>query len=200
MFAGQILNLFSNEEIMHITSILQKLPDSKNSGKFYAYTNGFVPTDLIYPAIDRLVIKKCEKVFNKSIKVFHGMMLKEKTPWRIHSDYVKGDDDPDIAILIPLNVEELNTHTIIFNEKCLDSFPQFILNNNKLEHNAKDLYNNLCSHDTVDHLEYVSLLAAYKWLPGSMIYWDRRLLHCSDNFLKAGIKEKTALVFFTTNK
>lgn len=200
MSAGQLLNVFSTAEIDTIRSVLDKLPDHKNSGEFKAYTNGFEPKDFIYPAINQLVIKRCESALGSSLKVLHGMLLKEKTPWSIHTDYVKGDSDPNIAILIPLNTEELNTHTVVFNEKCSDSFPQFILNNNKLEHNAKDLYNSLCSHETVDHLEYVSLLAAYKWIPGSMIYWDRRLLHSSDDFLKTGIKEKTALVIFTTKK
>jgi hypothetical protein len=45
----------------------------------------------------------------------------------------------------------------------------------------------------------VSLYAVYKWKIGSVIAWDRKLLHCSDNFLVNGVKEKTALVIFTNN-
>jgi hypothetical protein len=198
--SNQILNIFTIDEIQFLVKFLNKLPDSHNSGReFFAYTNGFTQKDFVYPAIHKLVIKKIETVLDKKINLLCGMLLKEEKPWLIHSDYIKGDDNPHLAIVIPLNTEELNTHTIIFNEECLDKFENFILNNNKLENNASNLYNNLCSHESIEHLEYVSLLNAYKWHPGSIIYWDRKLLHCSDNFLQNGISQKTALVIFTTN-
>ena len=72
------------------------------------------------------------------------------------------------------------------------------MNNKPLDYNAKELHNTLCSHESVEHLEYVSLKDAYQWIPGSIIYWGGKLLHSSDNFLVNGITEKQALVFFTT--
>ncbi len=197
--AGQLLDIFTRDELINLLQILTKLPDRKNRDEFRAYTNGFQTKDFVYPAIDKLVIKKIETVLGIKINLLHGMLLKEEKPWEIHTDYVKGDNNPGLAILIPLNIEELDTHTVVFNEQCLDSFENFILTNKKLENNAKDLYNNLCSHETVDRLEYVSLLSAYNWRSGSMIYWDRKLLHSSDNFLQNGIKQKLALVLFNTN-
>jgi hypothetical protein len=199
--AGQILDVFSTVEISEIIGVLKKLPINEKFLVDQNYIDGFQKKDLIYPYIKEKVLKKLEVIFNKPINLLHGMLLKEEKPWVIHTDYIKKDDPaPDLAIVIPLNTEEINTHTVVFNEECLDNFNNFILNNNKLENNAKNLYNNLCSHEDIDRLEYVSLLSAYKWHPGSIIYWDRKLLHCSDNFLKAGIKEKTALVIFTTSK
>jgi hypothetical protein len=197
--AGQLVDIFTPEESVNILHILTKLPNSKNTGDFKAYTNGFQTKDFIYPAMDKLVIKKIETALGIKINLLHGMLLKEETPWGIHTDYVKGDDNPGLAILIPLNTEDSDTHTVVFNQQCLDRFDNFILTNKKLENNAKDLYNNLCSHETISRLEYVSLLAAYKWYSGSIIYWDRKLLHSSDNFLQNGIKQKSALVLFTTN-
>jgi hypothetical protein len=198
--AGSILNVFTENEIIKISAILSKLPDQKNTGEFHAYANGFQKKDLIYPAMKKLALEKIETVLEHPINLLHGMLLKEEHPWEIHTDYIKKDDPaPDLAILIPLNIEEINTHTVVFNEECLDNFDNFILNNNKLENNAKHLYNNLCSHETIDRLEYVSLQGAYKWIPGSVIYWNRKLLHSSDNFLQNGISQKTALVLFTTN-
>jgi len=199
--AGQILNVFSTVEILEIIGVLKKLPIKEKFLVDQNYIDGFQKKDLIYPYIKEKVLKKLEVIFNKPINLLHGMLLKEEKPWVIHTDYIKKDDPaPDLAIVIPLNTEEINTHTVVFNEECLDNFNNFILNNNKLENNAKNLYNNLCSHETIDRLEYVSLLSAYKWHPGSIIYWDRKLLHSSDDFLKEGIKEKTALVIFTTSK
>ena len=196
---GQILNVFSEDEINLISTGLHKLSDAKNTGDFFAYTNGFTKNDLIYPAMKKIVLDKLENVFNRPLHLVHGMLLKEKRPWDIHTDYIKGDNSPDMAILISLNTEDLNTHTVVFNEECTDNFDSFILNNNKLEINAKDLYNNLCSHETVDRLEYVSLMGVYKWISRSIIYWDRKLLHCSDNFLQNNVNEKIALVLFTEN-
>jgi hypothetical protein len=195
--AGQILSMFTNDELKLVHNSLLKLPDRKNLGDFHAYTNGFQQTDYIYPMIRKLILEKLEKVLDKKLNLTHGMLLKEEIPWTIHTDYNKGDSDPGLAILLPLNTEEVNTHTVVFNEESTTTFNDFVLNNNKLETNAKDLYNNLCSHEDIDNLEYVSLLGAFKWIPGSVIYWDRKLLHCSDNFLQQGIKIKTGLVIFT---
>lgn len=82
-----------------------------------------------------------------------------------------------------------------------DTFGQtYMSNNTKLINNAVGLHDTLLSHETVERLEYVSLLGAFKWLPGSVIYWDRKLLHASDNFLKNNVTEKTALVLFTNSQ
>ena len=194
--AGQILDVFSIEEIKKIFSVLSKLPDVENLGEFKAgYTNGFQPGDLVYPFIKKTVLERLEKVLGISINLTHGMLLKESKPWPIHTDYDKGDNHPSIAIVIPLNTEELLTHTVVFNQESTDG--NYFLTNKKLENNASDLYNNLCSHEPVDKLEKLSLLGAYKWIPGSVIYWDRKLLHCSDNFLANDVKIKYGLVLFT---
>ena len=195
--AGQILSVFTEDEIKFISNALSRLPNAENSGEFFGYTNGFRENDLIYPLIKRKVMTKLENVLGCQLKLTHGMLLKEEKPWPIHSDYSKGDSNPGTAIIIPLNTVEVNTHTVVFNEECTTGLKDYILNNNKLEHNAKDLYNNLCSHETIDNLEYVSLMGAYKWIPGSIIFWDRKLLHCSDNFLQNGLDTKTGLVIFT---
>ncbi len=195
--ATQFFDVFSSDEIVQITNTVERLSDKANSGKFFAYTNGFRQTDYIFPFIKKIVLTKLEKLINEKINLFVGMFLKEEIPWLIHTDYVKGDLKPKGAFLIPLCNE--NTHTVIFNEECLTSFENYLQVNKKLKKNAKNLYDTLCSHETEDRLEHVSLYAAYKWQPGSVIYWDRKLLHCSDNFLINGIKEKTALVIFTND-
>ena len=198
VFADQFFDVFSADEIKLLTMALSKIKDQPNSGNsIKAYTNGFGPTDLIFPLIKEKVINKVESLIGRNINLYTGMMLKESVPWEIHTDYIKGDQDPDLGILIPLNLEPVDTHTVLFNEPCLNSFQQYISENTKLENNAKDLHNNLMSHETVDNLEYVSLAKIARWVPGSAICWDRKLLHASDNFISAGIQEKTALVLFT---
>jgi len=196
--AGQLLDVFQPEEIQSVLAALTKLKDAPNIGEqFKAYTNGFQPTDLIYPFIKRKILDRLETLLDRPIRLVHGMLLKEKKPWGIHTDYVKGDTNPDMGILIPLNEQPVDTHTVVFNESCTDNFDIYMSNNTKSINNAVDIHDTLLSHETTERLEYVSLLGAFKWHPGSVIYWDRKLLHASDNFLKNNVSEKTALVLFT---
>lgn len=189
--------MFSPLEIAQITTAMRKLQDQPNDGAFFAYTNGFKQNDYIFPLIKKIVLNKIEKLIDEKICLTVGMYLIEEIPWLIHTDYPNSDQKPKGVFLIPLCNE--NTHTVIFNEECLTNFAHFLEENKKLENNAKNLYNTLCGHETENRLEYVSLHAAYKWHPGSVIYWDRKLLHCSDNFLINGVKQKTALVLLTND-
>ena len=198
--AGQILDVFSTTEIEQFNFALSKLKNSPNQGKnFQAYTNGFKPTDLIYAFIKKNVLDKIEKILAQDLNLTHGMHLKEHSPWNIHTDYVKGDLNPGLAVLIPLNTDIIITHTVIFNECCTDSFENYIRDHEKIKNNSVNLHHDIMSHETIDRLEYVSINGIYKWHPGCVIYWDRKLLHSSDNFLINGITEKTALVLFTNN-
>jgi hypothetical protein len=198
--AGQILDVFSIQEIQTLDDALIKLADAPNHGQdFYAYTNGFRAGNLIYPFINKMVINKIQKVLNQAIKLTTGMHLKEQSPWPIHTDYVKGDQNPNMAILIPLNIQLIPTHTVIFNECCQDSFDNYRRDHSKIKNNSVELHKDIMSHENIDYLEYVSTHGIYKWIPGSVIYWDRKLLHSSDNFLLNGLTEKTALVLFTNN-
>jgi len=160
---------------------------------------GFHSTDLIYPAIKKIVISKLEGVLDTKLNLTLGTYLKEFKPFGIHTDYVKGDKNPGLAILVPLNKEPLDTSTVIFNEECTSTFADFQKEHTKLQNNARHLAQSLMSHEPVNKLEYVSLLAVAHWEPGSVIAWDRRLLHSSDNFLANNVKEKRALVLFFNN-
>ena len=198
--AGQFLDVFTANELRSIQSALQKLTDAPNQDNdFYAYTNGFVTTDPIYPFVKKTVLSKLELILGRELKLTHGMYLKEHHPWRIHTDYVKEDLAPDLALLIPLNTSDLPTHTVMFNQTCCDSFEQYIKEHKPVENNAVDLQHTLMSHETVERLKYVSLQGAYRWIPGSVICWDRKLLHSSDNFVNSGLLEKHALVLFTNH-
>jgi hypothetical protein len=198
--AGQILDVFSTVEIEKFNFALSKLKNSPNQGEqFRAYTNGFEPKDVIYPFVKKNVLDKLAKILTQDLKLTHGMHLKEQIPWGIHTDYVKGDMNPGLAVLIPLNTDIVSTHTVIFNECCIDSFENYIRDHDKVKNNSVNLHSNLMSHETINRLEYVSTSGIYKWHPGCIIYWDRKLLHSSDNFLINGVTEKTALVLFTNN-
>jgi hypothetical protein len=201
--AGKVQDLFSAEKLLNIKSVLSKLPDalpSRGKSARRAYTNGIDDKHLLYPWVQKEIAQPIKNALNIDFKVTVAMHLKEFSPWGIHTDYDKGDSDPYLAFLIPLEIYgpvESKTHTVIFNEECLDSFSIFKENNKKVENNATDLSNSLCSHCNKQDLEYVSLLQAVEWNIGDLIFWDQKLLHSSDNFLDSNIIEKQAIVIFS---
>lgn len=199
--SGQLYSVFTTEELKNLNNLLDKLSNSpcleQEINLTYGYTNGFMIRDPMYMIIKKTVIQRIELLLGKKIQLHIGMILKSVMPFGIHTDYVKGDLQPDLAILIPLNITDLATHTIIFNEECLDNFSNYLSQADQLEVNAKSLHKTLCSHETQHRLERVSVQGIHKWTPGSVIYWDRKLLHCSDNYIDRDIKEKRALVLFT---
>jgi alpha-ketoglutarate-dependent taurine dioxygenase len=200
--AGQLLNVFSQTEIDKIISALKKLPNAPNTGSFRAYTNGFNQGEIMYHIMDKLVFQKLQKQLNRDSQVRQGMYLKEQVPWVIHTDYATEKNyRPDLVYLIPLQVmcdDPLvgKTHTVVFDQSCETDFAEYKQTHNTLLHNAMHLFEQHCSHCRVKDLEYVSAKGVYEWQIGSVIYWDNRLLHCSDNFIKNYVKEKQALVLF----
>ena len=204
---GHIKNVFAPEVVDNLLGILNRLPNTPNSGNLSrAYTNGFQPGDPAYLAVRRIVLDPLERLFDNQLPRLHvGMFLKEHTPWEIHSDYNKGDQNPNVAILIPLQIisddSAGKTHTIIFNEQSTDNSMQDYLKSNPIvpKYPATELHQQYLDHVPEEQLNYLSLALVAEWSPGDVIYWDRRLLHASDNFVKNGVGEKYALVLFFTD-
>jgi len=197
-------NVFNSDEITLLKKGLDKLPNTITTWSEnlvnYSYLNAFDKNHFVYPLIKKVVINKLEDKLKKKIQVSQGFYWKTRNAAIIHTDYGKtfGDEkNPSGNYLIPFT--EGNTHTIVFNEECTDSFEEYIQQNKELENNATHLFNDYCTHETYERLKYVSLLNIYKWDIGSVIHWDRKLLHCSDNFLNNGLLEKSALLLFTNN-
>jgi len=197
---GQVFGVFDQQEVAQLLMLLSRLPDRKTTVN--AYTNGFTRDDIAYQLINKLVCSRLEKILQTQIDVHVGMFLKEDVPWYIHTDYIKGDDDPGQAILVPLEILpsfEHATHTLIFNEECKTTFTDFVNTTHPVENNAGNIFDEHYSHGNIKELEHVSVKMICRWEPGSIIYWDRTLLHASDNFLKNGVTEKRALVLFASN-
>jgi alpha-ketoglutarate-dependent taurine dioxygenase len=202
---GKIANFVEPNKLKNLYTAFKSLPDQENTGgtKFRAYTNGISPGHHLYDYINNQLSDILSQVAGTKISITVAMLIKEQVPWEIHTDYNKGDQYPGTAFLIPIDWDgPVNsfTHTVIFNQECTTNFTDFLEKNNKVVPNALQLKNNLCSHVSDEHLEHVSLLDAYRWNPGDLIFWDRKLLHCSDNFINQDIVEKRALVIFTSNQ
>lgn len=187
--AFEITNFLNESEIFVLEKIQKKLEKNLNqSNEKKAYTNGFD-----YNLIKKLIQPKLNKIFG-TFGVTDCMILEEFIPWAIHTDYIKKDSKPYYACLIPLSYEGKITHTIVFNEVATtanwkEELPDI---NYKFDNDTLSLLD----HCPEEQLKKVSLYNKYKWERGNLIAWNRTLLHTSDNFIKAGITIKTALVLF----
>lgn len=181
-------NSFSQlEKLIEKTTVEKTL----NDGIKKAYTTGI---DSKFNQIIKSILSIEPVIGDYEIHV--SMLLEEFTPWVIHTDYNKGDDNPGYAVLIPL--ETVDSNTVIFNEECLDDFELYKKTNTHKENNASSLKSSILSHIDKEDLKYVSVKSIEKWEKGKLIVWDRKLLHTSDNFLQNNIETKRAFVMFTS--
>ncbi len=209
MNAGQIENVFSIDEVSRILSVLSKIPTQPRH--LDIRTNGFTEKDLIFQAINRLVISKINSRSEHKIKKLTvGMQMIANEPFAIHTDFAgKPDSGYGTAYLIPLYMKGDNiksaSSTIIFNEystEHTDLKPYIESSPPMPEINARSIWHLVPEAQDPKKdswAEYLSVKLIAEWKIGSLIYWDRRLYHASDNFLNKGIIEKSALVLFASD-
>jgi hypothetical protein len=206
MISEHLFDVFSKEELNAIKIIAEKISQQKHPTHSNTYTNGFTPIDPIYPAIKKLVIDKINQ--HSAIKIQKltvGQILQTQNPFGVHSDFMgKGDNGEGQAFLIPLwqtpePNDENRTTTIVFDQTWTTSqlMSDYIATNpDKPTNNAESIWEKHMGHDSKIHAEYLSVKMLCPWIYGSVISWNRRLLHSSNNFPAFGIEEKCALVLF----
>ncbi len=68
--------------------------------------------------------------------------------------------------------------------------------------NDKDIdikvYEKYMTHQPYDDCKSLEIDKAFSWEPGNLLVWDRVRIHCSDNFLKNGIDNKTCIALFSS--
>jgi hypothetical protein len=208
--AQHIHNVFDLDEVERIKKLLSLIPAQDHIKNRSIVTNGFTSKDPIYLAIKKLVIDRintvCEhKVSNLTV----GMHLITRDPFGIHSDAPgKGDNGSGIAYLVPLEMvrndsAKPTSSTIIFDQVWTDttSIEDYIASGpDKVATPATDVWHMLSEKCDPAWAPYLSVKLVAEWQIGSVIVWDRRLLHASDDFLAAGLIEKSALVLFTNSQ
>ncbi len=132
------------------------------------------------------------------------MQLIARDPYRIHTDFLdKNDNGFGYGFLIPLYTtpdSTENSFTVVFNEgSTLSNQLKDYVDTNppKPTSNAESIWH-LLPDDPLEYAKYLSVCLVGEWIPGSVIYWDRRMFHSSDDFRRKGILEKSALVIFTS--
>lgn len=157
-----------------------------------AFTSGMNRN--FYPMLKKMLNKYIDM---SALDIHVAFLLDSFKPWSIHTDYPKGDREPAIAILIPFIT--IDTHTVIFNEECLDDYEIYYKEYPPLPPDISAVsHAKLMSHIKPDLLSKVTIRSIEPWIEGKIITWDRKLLHCSDNYKGKGIKSKQAAVIFTS--
>jgi len=210
--AGRVDGVFSKEELLEVVKYLSNMPKSFTSmtGNSFAAISQQHP---MYLWFCKKIFDRIRKLTSVDIQLLFGSYLNESTPWVLHSDHYHGSvGQPYMAFLIPLSVNEdmdqvEKTNTVIFNEQDVYvdhavghkswSDQLWKANRQPKENNALSLKNGLLSHLPDDDLECLTVNTVANWKLGSVIYWDERLLHSSDNFIKNDAQSKQALVIHT---
>lgn len=113
-----------------------------------------------------------------------------------HSDkgYTKGGR----TFIIPL--EQCNGHTIVFNqlqEMNIYNDTFFTDAPNVNEPISKEDISRYLSNLSDIQLQKLSIETIFSWNTGDVLIFDRKKIHCSDDFVKNNIKQKRGLVIWS---
>ena len=208
--SGIINDFFTEVELTPVLKYFINMPQAAG----FAYGAGINEDHLMYKWFVKKVFAKIQETFGKHVQLATVNYVNEHVPVNLHSDYYHSYRDigtPHLAMLIPITVNDSEdfsnpVHTIIFNEEdaCIDKVRGLSWNKRKWEETRTRKENNAVqykdahlSHINNYDLECLTVQGIFEWKFGSLIYWDERLLHTSDNFTKNNIKSKQALVLHT---
>jgi len=213
--SGKEDNFWSEKELIYINNYLSRLPNFTKT-KYNTISVGGITSDHpLYNWFIKNVFSKIQKVFGKNLRFTFGEFLFETSPVTLHSDYFfksqyKNKNEPYMTFLIPIAVNNdykqvEKTNTIIFNEiDTVDDnidgdWPDYSWKSDRTikKNNVLETCYDLVSHIEREDLECLTLREILNWKEGSLLYWDSKLLHCSDNFLLKDVKSKSAIVIHT---
>jgi hypothetical protein len=209
MNAFQQFDVFTETELAMIKNVAKKIPRQKHNWDD-VYSNGFTRNDPIFPIFEKLVFDKINATCPVKIKnITVAMTLVTRNPFGIHSDFSnKGDSGHGYAFIVPLDQTPMPgksiiepSCTIVFDQSSMTSLIDkfFTAEIPVGKPTAEHIWEKHCTHTKKEHLEKLSISIIAPWIYGSVIGWDRTLLHTSDDCPKKNILEKTGLVIFTSN-
>jgi hypothetical protein len=170
---------------------------------FYAVYREELPNEITNATIADDTLPKITEIVNRYYDLSqqhlkHAFRLISPIPCQIHSDYGHDDSDsdinPSIVILIPF---QSDSHTIVFNQECLTHFRDYKLTHSPLVDNGIDPVRDGLTHIDPANLAYVSIKSKEKWEEGKLIVFDRKLLHCSDDFKATVAKKEAAVLWYS---
>ena len=155
-----------------------------------------------------IIQPKLEATFGDNIIASHIHVLDSHFPYGLHNDAeqpnMKLAPDPAWTLIIPFDT--CDSRTYVFNERSGFKDPmQFAKHYNVESH---DLQTTGLTQEQFDkdfapitdltNLGYLTTDTQFEWKRGSCFAADRFKYHCSSNFLNAGIKNKRAIILWTS--
>jgi hypothetical protein len=192
-----------------------KYLSSLKSSEVFNYGNGIDEGHQLYPWFWKKCFSQIQSIFGQDLKLARVTYLNDTKPIILHSDYyqINSRGTPKFAMLIPISTNNdktfaNKTYTVIFNEEDVYTQGSHTVtkfwepanwNNNKQlkENNAMQYKEEYLSHLKDEDLECLTVDTVAEWKYGSLIYWNERLLHTSDNFTKNNVNSKQALILHT---
>jgi hypothetical protein len=151
--------------------------------------------------------KSLADIIPSSFVIEKGQLLQSHLAYDIHTDYhIKVDHQaeplsgtPYYTVIIP--TETVDSHTVVFDQSAdYNDFYLYKQKNNRLEHpESLEKWNQHCSHCWPEDREWLTIESALPWQQGSLIAFDRKRFHCSDNFTKK-LKQKEAFVLWIRHR
>jgi hypothetical protein len=162
--------------------------------------------------LNEILLPKLQEHFHKDIFIDDCHILESHSPYRVHTDATDDDAEnytikpaagmiPAWTFIIPLDT--YNSNTIIFDQSSSKyKGPEIWVEKTNpplLNSIDEETYNkyfiNMASPIV---LKYFSIEEIFPWKKGNLSAAAREKFHCSDNFLKNGVKQKRAIVMWTT--
>jgi len=200
---GIIENVFSYEEMDKWKSFFEKIPpyisERESQGNIL---HCVTEKHAVYKWFEAKVFKQLQDLLHADMRTVIAFYSSIDTAWEAHTDNYhqlpEGAQRYCMSILIPYSVDNDKNktnlaHTVLFNELYIND--QLIENQNPVRDFDLDPYltDHIRNRDLLNKLTPRTVL---HWSPGSVIYWDTNLMHCSGNFGNS-YNDKQAFVIHT---
>lgn len=212
--SGKLDNVFTDAELNKFLNYFNALKEKYHTDRGQTYSC-IDERHILYSWFCDNVFKKIQAHVAAPIKFFYAGLMDSQNPLNVHSDYYYKTEgrEPFMAFLIPLKVNDGNeglerASTVIFNE--IDTYvdhdhnedrkyrnSQQLLERPLLTNNCLHLGGSLLSHVNPEVLRRISLQKILEWNRGSVIFWNEKHLHCSNNYAENGVTHKQAIVMHT---
>mgnify|MGYP003333385198 CR=1 FL=1 len=210
MEAGRIDDFFDESDLDQCLKYFTAFKEKTEPGTGQTFT-GINQQHPFYGWFHKLIFSKIQYKFGEDVQLLFAALLDSDLPLDVHSDYYhKRLGEPFMAFLIPLNVNGSKhgmdrASTIVFDQT--DTYvdesdhrskrsrpPAQYLDLPVLESNATHLSDSMLSHCDPRVLSRLSVKSIMDWQPNSLLFWDERLMHCSNDYKKNGVLKKQAIV------
>jgi hypothetical protein len=208
-----IENFLSNEELDLIEKHILSTDDihyNYNPGNFggqvysgtYYIIRYYEPKNLI---VKNILQPKLEKFLHPDLKIQQIHIFDCFDPYNVHSDIDSGgpilEDAPNHAWTLIVPLYDVDSHTIVFNEGSEIKQPAVYISEtdpNPSYSIDDETYKKYFSHIPKHYFKYLTVESIFPWKRGSLFAANRYKFHTSDNFLANGVKNKKALIAWTS--